>query len=264
MAMAALSSEISALATVSVFFMKSTISEISFTFSACFSSASLWAWTISAISLSSLVMVSVCSSMVRANTWASFVSSARSCSHVSLASRSSASSVSSVEIILSMAEITSSKWLPEVAAVAARARSLASPDRRLASLSVATADFCWCALAVPMVSWTKEAPRSWDAKDFLKRSRLSSLCRMEIALLMAASSPERSAWRTFHSSFLAVRADCTCVMYFLSFVTWSSRVSFSSTDCSRDMPLAPPSLLMSLREVLAVSSSSFLDSISLL
>lgn len=43
------------------------------------------------------------------------------------------------------------------------------------------------------------------------------------ALLMAASSPERSAWRTFHSSFLAVRADCTCVMYFLSFVTCGER-----------------------------------------
>mmetsp|Transcript_29729 Transcript_29729/g.88276 ORF Transcript_29729/g.88276 Transcript_29729/m.88276 type:complete len:208 (-) Transcript_29729:169-792(-) len=207
-------------------------------------------------------MVSICSSMVREMRTALRVPSSRFASQSSFFSRSSASSVLRRATILSTAAMTSSKW-PEAcmrAESCARRVSLVAARAPLISLMAAVLRMA----CVVIDSWRKRKVLSWEENDFLKRSRLSSLCRMEIALLMAASSPERSAWRTFHSSFLAVRADCTCVMYFLSFVTWSSRVSFSSTDCSRDMPLAPPSLLMSLREVLAVSSSSFLDSISLL
>mmetsp|Transcript_113959 Transcript_113959/g.368223 ORF Transcript_113959/g.368223 Transcript_113959/m.368223 type:complete len:224 (-) Transcript_113959:419-1090(-) len=84
-----------------------------------------------------------------------------------------------------------------------------------------------------------------------------------MALLMASSSSLRTFCRSFHSSVFSSSASSVSSMYFLSFLICSSRSLISSFASLLERSRAPPSLLMSLSASLAVSSCSFLDSMSL-
>jgi len=71
------------------------------------------------------------------------------------------------------------------------------------------------------------------------RSRESSLCRIEIALLMAACSAARSVCLSFHSSFFSARDAVTCLTYSVSSVTCCLSASCSCMASILDIPLAP-------------------------
>mmetsp|Transcript_20727 Transcript_20727/g.54918 ORF Transcript_20727/g.54918 Transcript_20727/m.54918 type:complete len:201 (+) Transcript_20727:1009-1611(+) len=153
---------------------------------------------------------------------------------------------------------------PPVCMRAASCARRASSVVRTAARSTWTAAARRTACSVVVASWRKKkpAPLSWEAKDFLKRSRESSLCRIWIAWLMAPSSPVRSTWRACHSTFLSAKADFTWPMYFTSLATSSVSLPFSSTDSSLDMPLAPFSFFMSRRACDAEVSSLVFEVIS--
>mmetsp|Transcript_31025 Transcript_31025/g.82632 ORF Transcript_31025/g.82632 Transcript_31025/m.82632 type:complete len:215 (+) Transcript_31025:561-1205(+) len=185
--------------------------------SSCLVSATCWVFaSISAVSsailLLSAVIWSLSSSMAREVAMASRVSAARSASHCSFFARSSSASFWSKSSILSTAAMTSSKW-PTVAASAIALRR-ASRLWRAAALRTLMAD----EERDEEATCTKEAALlSWEANDFLNRSRASSLCMISTAFEMAASSPVRNTVRSFHSCFFSARAFCTCSMYVLSF-----------------------------------------------
>mmetsp|Transcript_78021 Transcript_78021/g.200908 ORF Transcript_78021/g.200908 Transcript_78021/m.200908 type:complete len:267 (+) Transcript_78021:752-1552(+) len=217
-----------------------------------------------AISLSSFVTASVSSSMVREVLAAVRVSLARSASHVSLCSKSLTSSSLRTSSMESMASMTSVKWLLPAASFVARSDRRTSAALRPASRSASAAETArrWLA-AVLRPTWRNTADWSCDAKDFLKRSRASSLWRIEIALLMAASSPTRSCLRSFHSSFLSASASLTCWTYVLSLPTCAVSLSISAVESALDMPLAPFSPASSLSASWALDSSPVLLPMSL-
>mmetsp|Transcript_62266 Transcript_62266/g.201888 ORF Transcript_62266/g.201888 Transcript_62266/m.201888 type:complete len:229 (+) Transcript_62266:501-1187(+) len=211
----------------------------------------------SAIFCLSAVIWPLNSSMARERRMASRVSEARSASHCSFFARSSSSSFWSMSSILSTAAMTSSKW-PTVAASAIALRR-ASRLWRAAALRTLMAD----EERDEEATCTKEAALlSWEANDFLNRSRASSLCMISTAFEMAASSPVRNTVRSFHSCFFSARAFCTCSMYVSSFLICVVRASNSEADSSRDIPRALVSFSIFASASWAEDFSAFLDSMS--
>mmetsp|Transcript_13503 Transcript_13503/g.30676 ORF Transcript_13503/g.30676 Transcript_13503/m.30676 type:complete len:247 (-) Transcript_13503:745-1485(-) len=199
----------------------------------------------SAISPMSLVIVSLISSMSREANAAFRVSVALSCSQPSLFFRSFDSSFCKAETILSMASMTASKWPPEEAATrAARADNRLSPLAAAASfITVAATWICRAAASIRLrrrLTCKRDSP--CDAKDFLKLSRASSLCRIATASLMAFISFIRRSLRAFHSSFLASSAVFVWVMYSPSSLTCVSSASISACASALVKPRAPFSL----------------------
>mmetsp|Transcript_39111 Transcript_39111/g.99314 ORF Transcript_39111/g.99314 Transcript_39111/m.99314 type:complete len:234 (-) Transcript_39111:126-827(-) len=196
--------------------------------------------------------------MAREVAMASRVSAARSASHCSFFARSSSSSFWSTSNILSMAATTSPKWLTVAASAIALKR--ASRLWRAAALRTLTAD----EERVEEATCTNEAALlSWEANDFLNRSRASSLFMISTAFEIAASSPVRNSVRSFHSCFFSARAVCTCSMYFLSLSICSVSESNSSCDSSLDKPLAPFSLSIFSKASSVAAFSAPMDSINL-
>mmetsp|Transcript_91534 Transcript_91534/g.179277 ORF Transcript_91534/g.179277 Transcript_91534/m.179277 type:complete len:213 (-) Transcript_91534:150-788(-) len=206
-------------------------------------------------------MASVCSSMVRDARIAARVSSARVFSQSSLVFKSLSSSLCSSASMLSIASMTSSKW-PEVidAMRAANAERRLSLAPAAAARNASTAERRGTEAPLPEETCKKKKPPSWEAKERLKVSRASSLWRMAIALLMAASSPSRRLFRSFHSAFFASSADFTSPMYFVSSVTCFVRSPISAFASSLDNARAPFSFtIFSNASSAALNSSPLAD-----
>mmetsp|Transcript_53071 Transcript_53071/g.84413 ORF Transcript_53071/g.84413 Transcript_53071/m.84413 type:complete len:288 (-) Transcript_53071:726-1589(-) len=219
---------------------------------ACNSSISAFSFAISALRPTTL---SVISSIAREASTALRVSDILSDSQLSLISRSLFSSDFSKAIILSIASMTGVKRdLAEsgLAKLFARAIKRASPDLRAASSSAAAAPLAaFCTVIIEICR------KPCEEKDLLNKSRASSLCKMEIALVIAASSALRSSERTFHSSFLVFKEASVSSMNFLSFAICVFKESTSSVHSCLDIPRAPFSSSIFERASLEASSWPF-------
>mmetsp|Transcript_105152 Transcript_105152/g.302344 ORF Transcript_105152/g.302344 Transcript_105152/m.302344 type:complete len:237 (+) Transcript_105152:801-1511(+) len=220
----------------------------------------------SAIFCLSAVIWSLNSSMARERRMASRVSEARSASHCSFFARSTFSSFCSTSSILSTAAMTSSKCPALAAATRACSTRMRASPAAAAWRSASAAPAERRASEAEEAVCRKEAAAallSWEAKDCLKRSLASSLCKIATALEMAESSPTRSSLRSFHSTVFSSLAFCTCSMYLLSFSICVVNASSSSADSSLERPRAPVSFSIFFSASCEEVNSAFFDSMSL-
>mmetsp|Transcript_34425 Transcript_34425/g.75332 ORF Transcript_34425/g.75332 Transcript_34425/m.75332 type:complete len:282 (+) Transcript_34425:720-1565(+) len=99
----------------------------------------------------------------------------------------------------------------------------------------------------------------WESNDFLNASRASSERRMEIALLMSATSSIRSVWRSSNSPAFVSQVVLVCVLNFSSSSFWVVRESITFWASVLALARAAFSSAMASWASNALSSSAVLD-----